>query len=174
MSARREFVTLATGPEANIRELCRRFAISPTTAYKWIGRADSEDFEDRSRRPHRSPNGTETTMEKRVLELRDAHPFWNARKIRRLLHKELRSEQRLPAASTIGAILKRNGRIDPKATEAAHQWQRFEHAAPNELSQIDFMGHFAVGQRRCYPLTMLDDHSRYAQLFVFNDTATTE
>jgi len=166
MSARREFVTLAAGPAANVRELCRRFAISPTTGYKWIGRADSEDFEDRSRRPHHSPNRTETTIEQLVLEIRDAHPFWNARKIRRLLERELRSEQCVPAASTIGAILKRNGRIDPKATAKAHQWQRFEHAAPNELSQIDFMGHFAVGERRCYPLTMLDDHSRYAQLLV--------
>ena len=162
MSARREFVSLATVPGANVRELCRRFEISPTTAYKWIGRAE-EGFGDRSRRPHHSPNRTSARIEERVLEMRDAHPHWNARKIRRLLRHELPNDQ-LPAASTVGTILKRNGRISDQASSAAHQWQRFEHEAPNDLSQADFMGHFAIGAERCYALTMLDDHSRYAQL----------
>ena len=163
MSARSEFVSLATGPGANVRELCRRFEISPTTGYKWINRAQ-EGFGDRSRRPHHSPNRTSDRIEQLLLELRDAHPHWNARKIRRLLRKELRTDQVLPAASTVGAILKRNGRISDAASAAAHQWQRFEHPAPNDLSQVDFMGHFGVGSQRCYSLTMLDDHSRYAQL----------
>jgi transposase InsO family protein len=163
MSGRREFVSLATAPGANVRELCRRFQVSPTTAYKWISRSEGEDFSDRSRRPHRSPNRTSRAIEERVLELRDEHPHWNARKIRRVLRNELRCDQ-LPAASTVGTILKRNGRITEKASAAAHQWQRFEHEAPNDLSQADFMGHFGVGSQRCYALTMIDDHSRYAQL----------
>ena len=163
MSARREFVSLAAAPGANIRELCRRFKISPTTAYKWIGRVD-EGFSDRSRRPHHSPNQTSAAIEEKVLELRDKHPYWNARKIRRLLQKQLRRTDVVPAASTVGAILKRNGRISEEASAAAHQWQRFEHEAPNDLSQIDFMGHFAVGSQRCHALTMVDDHSRFSQL----------
>ena len=163
MSARREFVSLAKAPGANVRELCRRYEISPTTAYKWIGR-ENEGFADRSRRPHHSPHRTPRTIEERVVALRDAHPHWNARKIRRLLRDKLQADERLPAASTIGAILKRNGRISEEASAAAHQWLRFEHAAPNDLSQADFMGHFGVGMQRCYALTMLDDHSRYAQL----------
>jgi transposase InsO family protein len=166
MSSRREFVALASAPGANVRELCRRFEISPTTAYKWRSRATDrqETYEDRSRRPHRSPNRTDQATEQLVLELRDAHPMWNARKIRRLLQRRVGEGQAVPAASTIGQILKRNGRISEEASEAAHQWGRFEHAAPNDLWQIDFMGHFPIGQGRCYALTMLDDHSRYAHL----------
>lgn len=164
MSARREFVNLAKAPGANVRELCRRFAISPTTAYKWMGRSDEEGYADRSRRPHHSPNRTLERIERRVIELRDTHPLWNARKIRRLLRDQLLPGERLPAASTIGAILKRNGLINEDASAAAHHWLRFEHDAPNDLSQTDFMGHFAVGSQRCFSLTMLDDHSRYAQL----------
>ncbi len=38
MSQRREFVTLAQSEGTNIRELCRRFGISPNTGYKWLGR----------------------------------------------------------------------------------------------------------------------------------------
>jgi transposase InsO family protein len=166
MSARREFVKLATQEGTNVRELCRRYGISPTTAYKWIGRGQeqSETYEDRCRRPLRSPNQTDEAIERKVLALRDAHPFWNARKIRRLLAGRLEPGQLLPAASTVGQILKRNGRINEQASAAAHAWQRFEHDEPNELSQIDFKGHFATGQGECYPLTMLDDHSRYSQI----------
>ena len=163
MESRREFVGLATAEGANVRELCRRVKISPTTAYKWMGRrGPNESYADRSRRPQRSPKQTKPEIEQLILEMRDAHPKWNARKIRRLLKDKL--GQDLPAASTVGAILRRNGRISSEASQAGTPWKRFEHAQPNDLSQMDFMGHFAIGQGRCYSLTMLDDHSRYCQL----------
>ena len=38
MSLREEFVCLASQEGANRRELCRRFGISPQTAYKWLAR----------------------------------------------------------------------------------------------------------------------------------------
>lgn len=163
MAMRREFVSLTSGEKANVRELCRRYGISPTTAYKWIerGGAEGETYEDRSRRPVHSPNKTGAAMECKILEVRDAHPVWNARKIRRVLQNRGESP---PAASTIGQILKRNGRITEAASEAAQPWHRFEHPAPNDLSQIDFKGYIETGQGRCYPLTMLDDHSRFSQI----------
>src|SRR5438477_8360670 len=155
MSMRREFVKLASPEGANVRELCRRYGISPTTGYKWMGRGaeETETFEDRSRRPLHSPNRTEEQIEQLILAIRDEHPVWNARKIRHLLRRQLRADQQLPAASTVGEILKRNGRISEAASAAVHGWHRFEHEAPNELSQIDFKGHFETGQGRCYPLT---------------------
>lgn len=164
MSTRREFVTLAAAAGSNIRELCRRFEVSPTTAYKWIGRGSdaAETFADRSRRPRRSPNRTEARLEETIVAIRDKHPYWNARKIRRVLQRQVKGP--VPAASTVGQILKRHGRITAPASQAATHWHRFEHPEPNDLSQIDFMGHFAIGKWRCYPLTMLDDHSRYSQL----------
>jgi transposase InsO family protein len=163
VSLRREFVSLASGPGANVRELCRRYGVSPSTAYKWIerGTEKSETYEDRSRRPLHSPNKTDAAMERKILDVRDAHPVWNARKIRRVLQNR---GERPPAASTIGQVLNRNGRISEAASEAAQPWQRFEHPAPNELSQIDFKGFIETGQGRCYPLTMLDDHSRFSQI----------
>lgn len=166
MSMRREFVQLATREGSNIRELCRRYEISPTTAYKWIarGRSPSETYEDRSRRPHHSPTQTDRAMEELILQVRDEHPVWNARKVRRVLMRRLGADEQVPAASTIGQILKRNGRISEGASAAAQAWQRFEHERPNELSQIDFKGYIETGQGRCYPLTMIDDHSRYAQI----------
>ena len=38
MSVRMEFVQLASQPEANVRQLCRRYGISPTVGYKWLER----------------------------------------------------------------------------------------------------------------------------------------
>jgi transposase InsO family protein len=163
MSARREFVTLALTPGANVRELCHRFAISPKTGHKWIARFIAEGKEglaDRSRRPHRSPRRTPDQVEACVVALRRRHPAWGGRKLRRRLGDL--GHCRVPSASTITEILRRHGLIDPAESQGRQPWCRFEHEAPNDLWQMDFKGHFALGRGgRCHPLTVLDDHSRY-------------
>jgi transposase InsO family protein len=160
MEQRREFVELAMQEGANRRELCRRFGIHPDTGYKWLGRfvADGE-LADRSRRPHSSPERTDRLIEDRIVTIRDDHPAWGARKIARCLERE---NVERPALSTIHEILCRHGRIVPPAGgPAAHQ--RFEMPAANLLWQMDFKGHMALADgSRCHPLTMVDDHSRYA------------
>lgn len=178
VSARREFVMLAMADGAVIRPLCRRFRISPKTGYKWIaryvqavgggpelpspqgGEALDTTFRDRSRRPHRSPNRTEPAMEAAVLAVRQAHPAWGGRKIEAWLRAQ--GVGGLPSPSTITAILRRHGRIDAAESAKHRPWQRFEAERPNELWQMDFMGDFALDEGRCHPLTVLDDHSRYA------------
>jgi transposase InsO family protein len=160
MDGRREFVRLAMQEGANRRELCRRFGIHPETGYKWLGRWEAGDRElrDRSRRPHASPRRSAAAMEASVLAVRDAHPAWGARKIARCLEREGVSA---PAASTAHEILRRHGRIvappgGPRAT------LRFEKEAPNLLWQMDFKGWVGLANgRRCHPLTIVDDHSRY-------------
>jgi transposase InsO family protein len=164
MSLRWEFVELGSQPGVNFTDLCRRFQISVKTGYKWVKRYQQQGLEglqDRSRRPRQSPHRCGEATEQKVLTVRDQHPAWGARKIEtRLKHL---GEVAIPAASTIHAILQRHQRVDP-AQSAKHQaWQRFEHDAPNRLWQMDFKGHFALSNgQRCYPLTVLDDHSRYA------------
>jgi len=162
MSSRKEFVEQALKGEISIRKLCRRFGISPTTGYKWLGRWEGNDASlmNRSRRPMTSPMKTLGEIEGLVLGVREKHPRWGARKIRRRL-QDL-GEKRVPSPSTITEILRRNGKID--ADEAAKHvpWKRFEKDEPMELLQMDFKGHFPVGTGRCHPLTILDDHSRFA------------
>ena len=163
MSKRREFVTLAQSEGTNIRDLCRRFGISPTTGYKWLGRfrgSGIAGLAELARRPHRSPMRTAPEMEDSVIQLRDAHPAWGGRKLRAWLLT--REHQGVPSPSTVTAILHRHGRIDPAQSVEHTPWQRFEHEEPNQLWQMDFKGHFAVGEGRCHPLTVLDDHSRFA------------
>jgi transposase InsO family protein len=157
---RREFIGLAMQEGANRRELCRRFGIHPDTGYKWLARATADEaLADRSRRPHSSPSQTAAAIEARILAWRDAHPAWGARKIAHCLERE---GVVCPAPSTVHAILRRHGRIVAPAGGAAAS-QRFEKPAPNLLWQMDFKGHIPLsGGGRCHPLTIVDDHSRYA------------
>ena len=88
MSQRREFVELAQAEGTNKRGLCRRFGISPTTGYKWLGRfreGSEAGLVELPRRPHYSPARTPSQVEQAVLSARAAHPAWGARKLRRWL-----------------------------------------------------------------------------------------
>lgn len=162
MSLRLEFVLLALGNHNNMRSLCRRFGVSAPTCYKWIERYHKGGvtaLEDRSRRPHHSPTQTGPGMEKFIVRLRKRHN-WGGRKIhQRLL---VLGHRQVPSPSTITAICRRNGLLDPSKTRPQRDLQRFEAPAPNLLWQMDFKGDFALLQGRCYPLTVLDDHSRFS------------
>ncbi|MCE9658296.1 MAG: IS481 family transposase [Burkholderiales bacterium] len=152
---REEFVRLASQADANVSEICRRYGISRKTGYKWLGR---DQFDDRSRRPHSSPNRTSAELEARVIAVRSKHPAWGGRKIAHVL---ARDDGIQLAASTVTSVLRRHGLITRAASEASVAWHRFEHDSPNALWQIDFKGHFATDTARCHPLTVLDDHSRF-------------
>lgn len=162
MEQRLEFVTLALSEGANRRELCRRFGISAQTGYKWLRRWQdgAEGLCDRSRRPHGSPARTAAGVEAAILAVRDAHPAWGARKIARCLSRDGLAA---PAPSTVHAVLQRHGRIGGGSGGDNHHYRRFEKPAPNLLWQMDFKGRVPLaGAGWCHPLTVIDDHSRYA------------
>jgi transposase InsO family protein len=142
MSERQEFVAFAQQEGASIAVLCRHFGISRKTGYKWLARAAQREpvLADRSRRPQTSPWRTPREVEDRVLALRAAHPAWGGRK----LHHALARHGLLAAAPPPRDFL------------------RFEHERPNDLWQLDFMGHRPLDVDRVHPLTVLDDHSRFA------------
>ena len=93
-----------------------------------------------------------------MLAVREQYPFYGGRKIRHRLQSA--GVDRPPAASTITAVLRRNGLLAPER-RMKRDWQRFEEAAPNGLWQMDFKGHIPLSKGRCHPLTVLDDHSRF-------------
>ncbi len=164
MSQRLEFVQMASSEQANIRQLCRHFNISAPTAYKWLSRFQQskqpQNLLDRSRRPHHSPKRTAAEIEQRVVDLRTAHPAWGGRKIHARMIALGYPE--VPQPSTITAILARHQLIEPSESAKRQSFCRFEHPRPNDLWQMDFKGHFALDNGRCFPLTVLDDHSRFA------------
>jgi len=163
MDRRAEFCRLGLMPGANIRELCRRAGISPRTGYKWLGRFEREGeggLADRSRRPLSSPGRTADAVEALVLAVRREHPAWGGRKIHRVLEVDGLADP--PSASTITQILRRHGLLEGARAGRPRDFVRFEHPEPNDLWQMDFKGHIGLAEGRCHPLTVLDDHSRYA------------
>jgi len=167
MSLKEEFVLLASQEGANIRQLCRRFGISPKTAYKWLERFQQEGsagLANHSRRPATSPARTTAELETLVLQERERHPAWGGRKLHAALTRQY-PDLHLPHPNTITDILRRHGRLTGPYTPPhnSHTWCRFEHSSPNDLWQMDFKGYFSTAaQGYCYPLTVIDDHSRFS------------
>jgi hypothetical protein len=160
MSLREEFVCLAGQEGANRRELCRRFGISPQTAYKWLARYANEGkagLLDRSRRPQCSPvaNTRRSASNGGRFAPRTSGLGW----------AQDQSAPARPGTSHRGPEYGQQhlapARADRPPAAEDKAWQRFEHEFPNALWQADFKGHFETLQGRCSPLTVLDDHSRY-------------
>jgi transposase InsO family protein len=166
MQQKLDFVILAGKINANISLLSRRFGITRKTAYKWIKRYKQQGeagLADQSKKPKTSPFKTCPTIEVPILNLRKENPEWGAKKLKKVLERErILPPRQIPSKPTITNILKRNGLISKDKSEKAEHWQRFERELPNELWQMDFKGHFnLLDNTVCYPLTILDDHSRY-------------
>ncbi len=162
MEQRKQFVLEASEEDANISELCRQYGISRKTGHKWINRADlGLPLCDQSRRPHRQPSKTAGNIEQEIVQLRLQHPSWGGKTLRAAL--EAAGVEGLPSDRTCCNILKRNGLVDPAESVKHVAFQRFEKEHCNEMWQTDFKGDFLLGNGvRCYPLTILDDHSRFS------------
>lgn len=161
MEQRKQFVLQASAEDANISELCRQYGISRKTGYKWINRASlGLPLCDQSRRPNRQPSKAAENIEQAVVQMRLQHPAWGGKTIRAAL--EAAGVEGLPSNKTCCNILKRNGLIDPVESAKHKAFLRFEKEHCNEMWQTDFKGDFLLGNGiRCYPLTILDDHSRF-------------
>ena len=149
-------------------DVCREFGISLKTGYKIFNRYKDDGLEaltDRSRRPVRYANQLPAPVEAMIVSCKKNKPHWGARKIRELLVKRLAGDVRVPAKSTVHAVLDRHGLV-------AHARKRQRHRAegttlsqallPNDLWCADFKGEFKLGNGQyCYPLTVTDQTSRY-------------
>jgi transposase InsO family protein len=166
-----------------IEMTAERFQVDAKTVRKWRDRFLAEGevgLQDRSSRPHRSPNRTRARVRKRVLHLRRRRR-WGAEHIAHDLGL---------AASTVGAILRAAGlgRLDrgDRATAPARRYQR---ERPGELIHVDVKkigaipdgggwrlhgrgndghgGHSGAGYR--YIHTALDDRTRLVYSEILDD-----
>ena len=143
-----------------VTEACRAFGISRTTGHKWLRREAAAGsvavLSDRSRRPQHSPRRTPPAVVKQLGELR-AHYGWGGEKLAPLLAEH----GHVLTPRTIDRWIQREGWTRPDSAPAP-ALQRFTHAAPNDLWQMDAKGAYPLAdQRRCHTLSVLDDHSRF-------------
>jgi transposase InsO family protein len=166
---RLKFVARLIEGEA-MTDLCQEFGISRKTGYKIYNRYKEDGagaFDDRSRRPIRYANQLPAQVESLIVRLKQEKPHWGARKIRELLVRRMPGEVRLPANSTIHAVLDRHGLVARmgKRRRRASGTPLSPGAAPNDLWCADFKGEFKLGDNRyCYPLTITDHASRFLLL----------
>lgn len=148
-------------------DLAREFGISRKTGYKILNRYKAHGVEaltDRSRRPWRYANQLPMQVESLIVRTKREKPHWGARKIRELLVKRLAGDVRLPAQSTVHAVLDRHGLV--KRAHARRNKAMGTTLAdapdPNALWCADFKGEFRLGNGQyCYPLTVTDQASRF-------------
>jgi putative transposase len=168
------FVRAVEAKEGNMAELCRRFGISRQTGYEVLERQRKEGIEGlraRSHAPRNKPHAMSEAAKKLVLELRRKRPSWGQKKLKAYLERVERGkpeEQRsqMPAASSIGDLLKQEGLIVKRRKRPGGQVPSSEPLAhadePSRVWSIDFKGHFKTRDgKRCEPLTVTDNASRY-------------
>lgn len=147
---------------SNFSALCREYDVTRKTGYKYLERyREGLSLSDQSRKPLHTPTKTSPEMEALILSLRTSNPGWGAKTIRWVLEQQ--GIEGLPCVKTVNNILKRNGYISPEESTKRQPYLRYEKDSCNEMWQTDFKGEFLTGDNKyCYPLTILDDHSRFS------------
>jgi transposase InsO family protein len=169
MDERMRFVIRLEDGES-IASLCREFGISRETGYKIFERYEEcglEGLSDRTRRPFRYANQLPEQIEAAIVAAKREKRHWGARKIRERLLRRLPHAVRVPACSTIHAVLDRHGLVtNPVRSQTRTQGTPLsEGLQPNDLWSTDYKGEFMLGDKRyCYPLTVTDHASRYLLL----------
>jgi len=180
MEQRQKFILAVSLDILTVSDACRQFGISRKTAYKWLGRFEDDGLaglNERSRAPKHTPWALSEELRQRVIALRKQRPTWGPKKLLSRL-ATVDPSLALPAVSTVGDWLKRSGLVRPRRKVLRRR------AVPTSLSQphaandcwsADFKGDFPLERRRCYPLTVTDNFSRFLLGCVaLTSTATAE
>jgi len=167
MDERMKFLGMYLEHEWDMASLCRHFGISRKTGYKWISRYIEEGpvgLTDHSRAPLSHRFAVADPIIEAIIKARRDHPTWGPRKLRAWLNRVC-PHGHWPAASTMGEILRRHGLTVPRrrSRKGAPYTEPLQHCdSPNAVWSADFKGWFITGDgRRCDPLTITDNYSRY-------------
>jgi len=166
MDLRIEFAMKAMRTD-NFRALCAEYGISTKTGYKWQQRFFEHGINgmaEQSRRPHSHADQLSEAVVCEIVRFKNAHRHWGPKKIRQLY---LRKHGRAASESSFKRVLERAGLTQPRrrrqpSTQAGRLWSGQRGQAANEVWTVDFKGwwHDPEG-KRCEPLTVRDEHSRY-------------
>jgi putative transposase len=146
----------------NFRALCQEYGISAKTGYKWKERFLAEGIEgmaEESRRPKTSPEQLPEEEVCEIVRLKLAHLSWGPRKIRELYW---RRHEEAACESTFKRVLERAGLTQKRSAREAGRLSSGQRAkGANEVWTVDFKGWWRSGAKRCEPLTVRDEYSRY-------------
>lgn len=180
MDQRLQFIVDYFSGNYTKKALCHYYGISRPTGDKWIerfGRDGSEGFCEHSRKPHGHPRTTPPEIVERIVETKLMHQSFGPKKVMDRL-RAVEPDRRWPADSTAGKILKRRQlvrtrrprrRVPPDPRTLVHC------DAPAQSWSADFKGDVLLANgKRCYPLTLTDNHSRFILQCRALSTTTTD
>jgi putative transposase len=165
LEERVRFVLAVKRKSESFVSVCRRFGISRKTGYKWWQRYQAGGVKvlgDASRRPRHRGKMHDFVWRMRLRKVRQEHPRWGAKKLRRLLQRAFAQARGVPAVSTLSRWLVELHLVKKQQRRARRgpvlPWRGVQ--APkgcNQVWTIDFKGWFRTGDgRRCEPLTVRD------------------
>lgn len=165
MNQRVEFVMRAF-ETANFRALCQEYGISAKTGYKWMERFKEHGrsgLADESRRPHSHARALSEEIVCEIVRLKKLKPAWGPAKIRAVY---ARTHAEVPSESTFKRVLDKAGWVEHRRTRRRETAGRLftgrRAQKPNEIWTVDFKGWwYGAERRRCEPLTVRDEFSRY-------------
>lgn len=166
MEQKIEFICEWRTQKYSISELCRAFNISRPTAYKLIHRYQTQGIEgllDRSPRHQNHPFKTDESITKAIIELKEKHKLWGAKKIHRLLFNSF-DDDLIPSVVTVHKILNNHGYVKPqkRLKRIKPLFPIFDPKHCNEVWSADYKGKFLMGNKiYCHPLTIADSKSRF-------------
>jgi transposase InsO family protein len=148
-------------------DLCAFYGISRPTGDKWIDRYQRwglDGLQELSRAAQHHPNAVVPELCERMVRYKLKHQSFGPKKVMDGLRREDPTVN-WPADSTAGEILKRAGLVAPRRRRRRvppHSPPLAHCDGANAVWSSDFKGDFALGNgRRCYPLTITDNFSRY-------------
>ena len=166
MNERVKFIARYLQKDEPFIVLCERAGISRKTGYKWVERYEGGGVAalvERSRAPLSHPHAVPAAVIESIVTTRRRHPRWGPRKLLAILRRQ-DPPRAWPVASTVGDILRQRGLVRRRRRRrysVPYAERLAAYAAPNAIWCADFKGHFAVGDARCHPLTIMDGFSRY-------------
>lgn len=165
MNQRTEFVLKAIRTD-NFRLLCQEYGISPKTGYKWRERfleRGLSGLSEESRRPKNLATALGDEVVCDIIRIKNRHPAWGPRKVRAIYG---RTHDQTPSESSFKRVLERAGYTQKRRLQRQKEMGRLHTGkkaqAPNEVWTVDFKGWWYDAQgKRCEPLTVRDEFSRY-------------
>ena len=167
VDVREEIALLALNQGYTVTEVAVRYGVSRPTVRLWRERYREQGragLKDHSHAPRSCPHRTSEQIEKLIVAERERYG-WGSKKILRRL-QDADPELELPGRSAVEALLRKHGLVRPRrrhrGAAASPFRRRYTATKPGELITIDHKGQFRMGNGRyCYPLTMVDNVSRY-------------
>lgn len=151
----------------SITDLSRIYCVSRKTVYKWITRYQDNGIDglhNHSRAPNNNPHAVPDDVIKEIVKTKMRFKKWGPKKVMDYLRREF-PDQYWPVDSTAGEILKKAGLVHKRRKRQRVPAYPIPLTSINESNKCwsaDFKGDFLMrNHKRCYPLTITDNYSRY-------------